>query len=112
MANIYLQLLLSILIALIYGIAKFLKDSDLEHFNKALFVKTIVISIVVGYVQWQFGMTYEQALVWLSQNAVLMWFIDTIVNAILEWLGWAQPELKKKPGSVVDSAGRSGIPIR
>jgi hypothetical protein len=91
MANVFVQIAYAILVAAIYGLASYFKDHDDEHFNLALFLKTVLIGLFVGIVQFQLGLTYDQALVWVTTNAVLMQLIDKAVNAILSYIGY-QPE--------------------
>ena len=92
-------LIISIALALVYGIAGYMNavNTGSETFNKTMFVKTVVVSLVVGALMVYLGLSptngYAQALAYVSGNTVLMYLIDSFVNALFNLAG----ELKAAP---------------
>ena len=86
-------LLISIVVSIVYGLAGYFNsiNENGESFNRVMFVKTIVTSLVVGYVIVWLGLSptqgYTQALAFVTSNGVIMAFIDKLVNAIFNMAG-------------------------
>jgi len=53
-----------------------------ENFDPMLFTKTLAIGVIVGIIQFQMGLTYDQAFQLVSSNTMIMYLIDKFVNAI------------------------------
>ena len=63
-----------------------------ENFNKTMFLKTIITSVIVGYLMVWLGLTptqggYTQALTYLTGNSVFMLIIDQFVNGLFNLAG-------------------------
>jgi len=76
------QMLYAMLIAVIYGLASYFKTQKIEEFNMPMFVKTILIGAIVGFIQYYAGYTYEQAFTFVVSNVILMTFIDDLINKL------------------------------
>ena len=87
MNPLYVQILYSILVATVYGLARYFQQHTKEQFDAKLLVKTLVIGAVVGFVQYQFGWTYDQALTWVIGNAAITTFIDQIIDRLFNLKG-------------------------
>ncbi len=96
------QLGISIAIALIYGLAGYFNsiNTNGETFNKTMFVKTIVVSLVTGYVIVWLGLDpqtgYTQAVTFVTGNTVIMGLIDQFVNALFNMAGEVKAEAQPK----------------
>jgi len=94
-------LLLSIGIALFYGVAGYMNaiNQNGETFNKTMFVKTIVVSLVVGAFMVWAGIDpttgYNQAALFITGNSAVMLIIDQFVNALFNLAG----ELRQAPAA-------------
>jgi hypothetical protein len=75
----FLALAYAVLVAVVYGLASYFKTTPKEHFSWAYFLKTIAIGVIVGYAEIQYGMSYDQAIVWAT---VFTPFIDTLLNSL------------------------------
>jgi ABC-type sugar transport system permease subunit len=86
-------LAISIGVALVYGVAGYLNsiNQNGETFNRTMFIKTLVTSIVVGYVIVWLGLSpttgYTQAFAFVTGNTVIMGLIDQFVNALFNMAG-------------------------
>lgn len=80
--SVFVQALYTVLPALIYGLSGYMAATPQEKFDPWLFTKTLIIGIVVGVVQFEYGVTYDNAFALVSQNAIATYFIDKFVNAI------------------------------
>jgi len=85
MDGIAWQILYAIGVAIVYGLANYFHKTPREEFSWPMFVKTLIIGACIGYVQYATGMTYDQALAWLAENAIILYFIDKIVNALFQF---------------------------
>ena len=87
------QLLISIGIALVYGLAGYFNslNTNGESFNKTMFLKTVVVSFIVGYVIVWMGLSpttgYTQAVAFVTGNTVIMSLVDQFVNALFNMAG-------------------------
>ena len=79
------QIIYSIIVAIVYGLASYFKESDLEKFSIPAFLKTLVIALIVAFVMFEGKMTYDAALQFVVSNAFLTTFIDKIINNLLKW---------------------------
>jgi len=87
MDSLYVQILYSILVATVYGLARYFQQHTQEQFDAKLFVKTLIIGAAVGAVQYYFGWTYDQAFQWVIGNATLTVLIDQIVDRLFKLHG-------------------------
>lgn len=98
------QLAISVGIALVYGLAGYFNsiNQNGETFNKTMFLKTIVVSLIVGYVIVWMGLNpetgYTQAVAFVTGNTVIMGLVDQFVNAIFNMAGEIKTaEAQSKP---------------
>ena len=74
----------ALLVSVVYGLTGFVGNQPKETFNKAMFIKTILISVVVAFVLAFSGIDpqtgYAATAVFVSSNTVLMAYIDQVVN--------------------------------
>lgn len=82
MVQVFVQALYTVLPALIYALSGYMAATPEENFNPALFTKTLLIGVIVGIVQFQVGLTYDQAFQLVSSNAIVMYLLDKLVNAL------------------------------
>ena len=87
MDTLYVQILYSIVVATVYGLARYFQQHTQERFDPKLFAKTLIIGAVVGAAQHYFGWTYDQAFQWVIGNATLMVLIDQIVDRLFKLHG-------------------------
>ncbi len=98
------QLIISIAIALVYGLAGYFNamNTNGETFNKTMFVKTIVTSFVVGYVIVWMGLSptagYTEAVTFVTGNTVIMSLVDQFVNALFNMAGEIKIAEQHAPG--------------
>lgn len=83
MADIGIQMLYSFVLAVVYGLASYLGNNKAENFNLPMFVKTLIVSVIVGAVMFYMRWDYTQALQFIAGNTVLMTFIDDLLNNVL-----------------------------
>jgi hypothetical protein len=94
---IYFSLVLSIVVALAYGLigyANALAADNTVKFEKVKFLTTLIISLVVGLILWYQGIeaTLENAATWfavISSQAGIVYFVNKIVSMLLNF---SEPE--------------------
>ena len=69
----------AITVAIVYGLASYFKTTPKENFAWGYFIKTVLIGVVVGYGEVQYGMSYDQAILWAT---VFTPIIDKLINLI------------------------------
>jgi hypothetical protein len=92
MANLYVQILYTFVLALAYQLYEFFKSSDTEHFDPKRFIKTLIFAFIIGYGMFEYGWTYDQSLAALLANPALLVLVDKIANWIMDHVGLAAEE--------------------
>lgn len=88
---VYFSFLLSIIVALAYGLigyANALAADNTVKFEKAKFLTTLIISLAVGVILWYQGIeaTMENAATWfavISSQAGIVYFVNKLVTMLL-----------------------------
>ena len=96
LADVFLNILYSFGWALAQGIIFYLQNTPTEQFSPKTFLKTLVIGLLVGAAMFEMKLNYDQALGLILQPLIIA-YVDKIVNAIMDWLGWGPAP--KQPGS-------------
>jgi len=70
--------------AFLYGVGGYMTDLHANNaaFNGKSFLKTLLISAVVGFIQVQTGLGYQDALTAVTTNTIVVYVIDKIINAV------------------------------
>lgn len=90
MANLTTQLLYSFVLALVYGLTSYFKNSKEETFDLKAFLKTLLIGVFVGAVMYSQHFDYDVSLSFVTTNGFLMMLIDMIINNLFR----RTPQLK------------------
>ena len=85
MNAVFMQIVYSLVIAIVYGLAWYFKTYPREQFDSKMFVKTLIIAVFVAIIMLYFDLDYTTALEFVTTNFVLMYLIDQIVNAIFQF---------------------------
>jgi hypothetical protein len=80
------SILYAMAIAIAYGVWSYLTNTPKEQFNATLFLKTVVIGAIIGFVQVYLDMSYETAQQFVTSGIVaslLEYIFDHGLNMIL-----------------------------
>jgi hypothetical protein len=78
-----------------YMLAGYLTGTPKEQFNFLKFLRTMIIGFIVGYVEYQYSMTFSDALAFVSNNAVFTALIDQILIGISQRVPIVQLQIIK-----------------
>ena len=73
---------MTVIPALMYALSGYMASTTEETFKPLQFFKTLLIGSIVGVIEFEMGVTYDQATLMLSANFGAMYLIDKFVNAV------------------------------
>jgi type IV secretory pathway TrbL component len=84
------SILYAMAIAIAYGVWSYLTNTPKEQFNATLFLKSVVIGALVGFIQVYFEMSYEDARQFATSGVfagILEYIFDHGLNMLLTKAG-------------------------
>jgi len=98
----FTRLLLSLCFAIVSGIiyslvGYFKRKETTEIFSGELFLTSVVIGIIAGFVAFYLDISPEQAVQMILAETALLYYIENVTKAI--WRRWIQPWIGKGPES-------------
>jgi hypothetical protein len=90
-AQLLTQLAYAIGLACLWAFPKYFTSADIltganEPLDPVAIVQTLLIGAVVGYLSFQYGLTYDQAATWLAVNGFSIVVFNYIATAIVRQL--------------------------
>lgn len=88
--RVLLSLWYAIIAGIVYSLIGYFKRQDTtETFSGELFITSVVIGVISGFVAFYLNITPEQAVQMILAETGLLYYIENIVKAI--WRRWIQP---------------------
>lgn len=93
--RLLLSLWYAIISGIIYSLIGYFKRKDTtENFAGELFLTSVVIGVIGGFLAFYLNITSEQAVQMILAETGLLYYIENVVKAI--WRRWIQPWIKKE----------------
>lgn len=97
LTRLLLSLWYAIIAGIVYSLIGYFKRQDTtENFSGELFIVSVVVGVISGFVAFYLNISPEQAVQMILAETALLYYIENIVKAI--WRRWIQP-WKTPPGT-------------
>ena len=95
LTRLILSLWYAIIAGIVYSLIGYFKRKETtENFSGELFITSVVIGVISGFVAFYLNITPEQAVQMILVETALLYYIENAVKAI--WRRWIQPWLETK----------------
>jgi uncharacterized membrane protein HdeD (DUF308 family) len=93
--RLLLSLWYAIIAGIIYSLIGYFKRKDpTETFSGDLFLTSVIVGVISGFVAFYMNISPEQAVQMVLAETALLYYIENIVKAV--WRRWIQPWIKEK----------------
>lgn len=94
LTRLVLSLWYAIIAGIIYSLIGYFKRKETtETFSGELFLTSVIIGVISGFVAFYLNITPEQAVQMILAETALLYYIENVVKAV--WRRWIQPWLQK-----------------
>ena len=95
LTRVLLSLWYAIIAGIVYSlIGYFKRQNTTENFSGELFITSVIIGVISGFVAFYLNITPEQAVQMILAETGLLYYIENAVKAI--WRRWIQPWITQK----------------
>lgn len=95
LTRLLLSLWYAIISGIIYSLIGYFKRHDTEEtFSGDLFLTSVVIGVISGFVAYYLNISPDQAVQMILAETAILYYIENVVKAI--WRRWIQPWIEKK----------------